>query len=120
MSLDGENHRHGALRCSCDYRNWRRDTESTYAVRDCSVGFRRISSDIDRYSYRVALGACRREPLPRWVVFVLRTDEISKRAGWVLLGFSHTGNTLHHQLFISPLRHKMFQRLTPNAGRLNA
>jgi hypothetical protein len=114
VSLAGENHRHVARRFSRVYRNWRRDAESSDADSDCSVGFRRISSDSGRHSYRVALGTYRREPFPRWSLFALRAgDQFPKRVALGLVGFSHTGNTLHNQLFFSTLRLKALQSLTP-------
>ena len=72
----------GARR-SCDYRSYcRKDAESSYADSDCSVGFRRISSDFDRYSYRVALGTCRRKSFPRWSLFVFYRFANTRSMRW--------------------------------------
>ena len=56
---------------------------------------------------------------PPWLVLVLRANDIPKTTELVLLGISNTGNTLHNELFISPLRLKAFQRLIAKCWRGN-
>jgi len=48
------------------------------------------------------------------LVLVLRANDIPKPTELAPLGISNTGNTLHNELFISPLRLKAFQRLIAN------
>ena len=54
---------------------------------------------------------------PPWLVLVLRANDIPKTTELVLLGISNTGNTLHNELFVSPLRLKAFQRLIAKCWR---